>query len=311
MKLPGNMKSMMKQAEKMKQQMEQLQEKAGEEIIEVSSGGGMVKVSAKAKGEILSITIEDEIIESKDKEMMQDLIQAAINESLEKGKTTIKETMNKAAAAMGIPPGTSLKLEMKHKVLGKEIERLINALSKLPSIGNKTASRLSLFLMKNSPELTMEIARSMVEARKKVKTCQICNNFIFNNICLCMDSTRDKRTLCIVENVFDLISIENSNEFNGQYHVLQGLLSVSQGIGPEDLKIDLLIDRIKKNMFEEIIFATDPTNDGEFTAQYIKERASKYCKKISRIAIGMPIGSEVDYIDQNTLTKAFLDRRKM
>lgn len=105
MKLPGNMKSMMKQAEKMKQQMEQLQEKAGEEIIEVSSGGGMVKVSAKAKGEILSITIENEIIESKDKEMMQDLIQAAINESLEKGKTTIKETMNKAAAAMGIPPG--------------------------------------------------------------------------------------------------------------------------------------------------------------------------------------------------------------
>ena len=200
---------------------------------------------------------------------------------------------------------------MKHKVLGKEIERLINALSKLPSIGNKTASRLSLFLMKNSPELTMEIARSMVEARKKVKTCQICNNLIFNNICLCMDSTRDKKTLCIVENVFDLISIENSNEFNGQYHVLQGLLSVSQGIGPEDLKIDLLIDRIKKNMFEEIIFATDPTNDGEFTAQYIKERASKYCKKISRIAIGMPIGSEVDYIDQNTLTKAFLDRRKM
>ena len=173
---------------------------------------------------------------------------------------------------------------MKHKVLGKEIERLINALSKLPSIGNKTASRLSLFLMKNSPELTMEIARSMVEARKKVKTCQICNNFIFNDTCLCMDSTRDKKTLCIIENVFDLISIENSNEFNGQYHVLQGLLSVSQGIGPEDLKIDLLIDRIKKNMFEEIIFATDPTSDGEFTAQYIKERASKYCKKIQNKA---------------------------
>ena len=122
---------------------------------------------------------------------------------------------------------------------------------------------------------------------------------------------RDSRTLCIVENMFDLISIENSGEYKGQYHVLQGLLSVSKGIKPEDLKINQLINRIKKNKFNEIIFATDPTNDGEFTAQHIKEQIQVYCKKISRIAIGMPLGSELDYIDKNTLAKSLIDRRKM
>ncbi|GIS48612.1 MAG: hypothetical protein Ct9H90mP22_2000 [Gammaproteobacteria bacterium] len=108
--------------------------------------------------------------------------------------------------------------------------------------------------------------------------------------CNRLSGARDLRTLCVVENMFDLISIENSGEYNGQYHVLQGLLSVSKGIKPEDLKINHLINRIKKNKFNEIIFATDPTNDGEFTAQHKKEQIQVYCKKISRIAIGMPSG---------------------
>ena len=207
---------------------------------------------------------------------------------------------------------------MKNKILGKEFDQLIESLSKFPSIGEKTASRLALFLMKNPPNLTLEIAKSMVEARKKVRICKMCNNFIFDKDPDCNDKScnrlsgaRDSRTLCIVENMFDLISIENSGEYKGQYHVLQGLLSVSKGIKPEDLKINHLINRIKKNKFNEIIFATDPTNDGEFTAQHIKEQIQVYCKKISRIAIGMPLGSELDYIDKNTLAKSLIDRRKM
>ena len=200
---------------------------------------------------------------------------------------------------------------MKNKILGKEFDELIESLSKFPSIGEKTASRLALFLMKNPPSLTLEIAKSMVEARKKVKVCKACNNFIFNNNCICNDDSRDLKILCIVENMFDMLSIEKSGEYNGQYHVLQGLLSVAKGIKPEDLQIGRLINRIKKSKFNEIVLATDPTNDGEFTAQYIKEQIQNYCKNISRIAIGMPLGSEVDYIDKNTLAKAIIDRRKI
>ena len=111
--------------------------------------------------------------------------------------------------------------------------------------------------------------------------------------------------------MFDMLSIEKSGEYKGQYHVLQGLLSVPKGIKPEDLQIERLVSRIKKSKFNEIILATDPTNDGEFTAQFIKEQIQNYCKNISRIAIGMPLGSEVDYIDKNTLAKAITDRRKI
>ena len=199
---------------------------------------------------------------------------------------------------------------MKEKILGKEFDKLIESLSKFPSIGEKTASRLALFLMKNPPNLTLEIAKSMVEARKKVKICNNCNSFVFEKKCFCNDPVRDSKILCVVENIFDMISIEESGEYKGQYYVLQGLLSVSKGIKPEDLKIDRLLKRVKKVKFNEIIFATDPTNDGEFTARFLNERVQKYCNKTSRIAIGMPLGSEVDYIDKNTLAKSLIDRRK-
>ena len=200
---------------------------------------------------------------------------------------------------------------MSEKILGKEFDKLIESLSKLPSIGEKTASRLALYLMKNPPDLTLQIAKSMVEARKKVKICHICNNFIFNKSCICSDKSRNKKLLCIVENVFDLISIEQGGHYNGQYHVLQGLLSASKGVSPKDLNIEKLISKIKKTNYDEIIFATDPTSDGELTAQFIFGEIKNYCKSISRIAIGMPIGSEVDYIDKNTLAKSFIDRKRM
>ena len=174
---------------------------------------------------------------------------------------------------------------MKNKILGKEFDQLIESLSKFPSIGEKTASRLALFLMKNPPNLTLEIAKSMVEARKKVRTCKICNNFIFDKDPDCSDKScnrlsgaRDLRTLCVVENMFDLISIENSGEYNGQYHVLQGLLSVSKGIKPEDLKINHLINRIKKNKFNENVRA-----DTAGSAEMISKNKNKNQAAIASI----------------------------
>lgn len=200
---------------------------------------------------------------------------------------------------------------MTKNYLPKQLIRLIDSLSKLPGIGKATGSRLALHLMKKPPELSLEIAKSLVEARKKVKICKICNDFVFDNDCSCTDNSRKNDILCIVENTTDVMSIENSGEFNGQYHVLQGLLSISQGISPNDLKINQLILRIKNNKFKEIILATDPTSDGEFTAQYIQEKIKDYCPLITRIAIGVPIGSEVNYVDKNTLAKSIIDRKKI
>ncbi len=200
---------------------------------------------------------------------------------------------------------------MKKNYLANEIIRLIDSLSKLPGIGNVTASRLALYLMKKPSQLSMEIARSIVEAKKSVRTCETCNDFIFNNECDCYSGSRNSDILCVVENSIDLISIEKSEGYNGQYHVLQGLLSISQGVNPKDLKIDKLVARVKKEDFKEVILATDPTSDGEFTAQFIHEKIKDYCPLITRIAIGIPIGSEVNYTDKNTLAKSLIDRRKV
>ena len=165
--------------------------------------------------------------------------------------------------------------------------------------------------MKKPSELSVEIAKSLIEARKNVKICTNCNNFMFDNKCSCSDPSRENDVLCIVENTTDVMSIENSGEYKGQYHVLQGLLSISQGINPKDLKINQLISRVKNKKFKEIILATDPTSDGEFTAQYIHEKIKEFCPMVTRIAIGVPIGSEVNYIDKNTLAKSIIDRRKI
>ena len=158
---------------------------------------------------------------------------------------------------------------MKKNLLGNEITRLIESLSKLPGIGPITASSLALYLMKNSSQL------------------------------------------CIIENTMDLISIEKSQEYNGRYYVLQELVSISQGTDPKNLNLDKLTKRVKDGKFQEIILATDPTTDGEFTAQFVHERIKDYCKIITRIAIGVPIGSEVNYIDKNTLAKSLLDRKRL
>ena len=200
---------------------------------------------------------------------------------------------------------------MTKNYLPKELIRLVESLSKLPGIGKSTASRLALHLMRKPSDLSVEIAKSLIDARKKVRTCTNCNNFMFDDECSCSDSSRDTSLLCIVENTVDVMSIENSGEYNGQYHVLQGLLSISQGINPQDLKINQLISRVKNKEFKETILATDPTSDGEFTAQYIYEKIKDFCPMITRIAIGVPIGSEVNYIDKNTLAKSLIDRRKI
>ena len=200
---------------------------------------------------------------------------------------------------------------MKKNLLGNEITRLIESLSKLPGIGPITASRLALYLMKNSSQLSMEIARSIVDARKSVKICNTCNDFVFNDDCTCKDESRDDKILCIIENTMDLISIEKSQEYNGRYYVLQELVSISQGTDPKNLNFDKLTKRVKDGKFQEIILATDPTTDGEFTAQFVHERIKDYCKIITRIAIGVPIGSEVNYIDKNTLAKSLLDRKRL
>jgi len=185
-----------------------------------------------------------------------------------------------------------------------EIESLTNLLSRLPGIGRKSALRLTYFLLNNK-----EYSKSLVESIEKVITniffCSKCGNYTSVDPCyICSSRDRDKKILCIVEEQKDLLAIEETEFYNGLYHILNGVINPLEDKGPEKLRINELIERIEKEKFEEILIATNPTVDGEATFLYLKELLEKYNIKISRIATGIPMGGSLEYADKFTLGKA-------
>ena len=195
----------------------------------------------------------------------------------------------------------------------KVIEKLINNLIKLPGIGEKTAVRLAFFLLNSKNDYVYSLSNSIIDLKRKVKLCKICYNFTENEICdICSDIKRDKSIICVVENVSDMFNIEQTGEYEGVYHILHGAFSPINGITFENMKIKELIKRIKKNEVNEIIIATSPTAEGSATAIYIKSEIEKLKKdlKITRIASGIPVGAELEYIDKLTLIEALKNRVK-
>ena len=188
---------------------------------------------------------------------------------------------------------------------------LIKHFSKLPSLGSRSAKRIVLYLL-NNKEKMLSIISSMNDCYNKIKKCSICGNFTMNNICeICNDYSRDKNTICIVENITDLWAIENTSIFKGDYHILGGTLSAIDGITPDKLNITKLIERIKKNSdIKEIIIATNPTLDGQTTAFYIYDLLKDFKNlKITKPAYGIPLGSEFNYLDDSTLDIAFKNKK--
>ena len=192
------------------------------------------------------------------------------------------------------------------------IEKLIEEFEKLPSIGHKTAVRLAFHVLNSSVENAEEFANAILDARKNLKYCSICNNITDVDPCpICSNIKRDKQTICVVEDVRDIASIERTHEFNGVYHVLHGTISPINGIGPNDIKIKELVTRIGNGDVKELILATNPDVEGEATAMYISKLVKPFNIKTSRIAHGIPIGGDLEYTDEVTLAKALENRTEL
>lgn len=192
------------------------------------------------------------------------------------------------------------------------IEKLIEEFEKLPSIGHKTAVRLAFYVLNAPEENAVNFANTIIDARKNLKYCSICNNITDVDPCpICANIKRNKDVICVVEDVRDIIPIERTNEYTGVYHVLQGVISPVNGIGPNDIKIRELLTRIGSGDVKELILATNPNVEGEATAMYISKLVKPFNIKTTRIAHGIPIGGDLEYTDEVTLAKAMENRREL
>lgn len=189
------------------------------------------------------------------------------------------------------------------------LERAVDEFNKLPGIGRKTALRLVLNILKRSPEEIDLFTKAVSELRHKIKYCQVCHNISDDDVCqICSDPHRDFSTICVVENIQDVMAIENTLQYNGVYHVLGGIISPMDGIGPNDLEIDSLIQRAKETTTQEIIFALSSTMEGDTTNFYISRKLEGINVKISIIARGISIGDELQYADEVTLGRSIINR---
>jgi recombination protein RecR len=194
----------------------------------------------------------------------------------------------------------------------KPIDHLIEALTKLPGIGRKTASRLTFHILRKSPSEAQELARAILDVKEKIHLCSVCFNLTDEDPCrICQDERRNKEILCVVEGPNDLIAIENTGEFSGRYHVLHGTISPLEGVGPDDIKIRELMERLQREEVREVILATNPTVEGGATALYLTELIKPLGVKVTRIAYGIPMGGEIEYSDGMTLSKALEGRREI
>lgn len=182
-------------------------------------------------------------------------------------------------------------------------------LSKLPGIGHKTALRLALHLLRKDPETSYALGNAIIEMRKGVTYCPICHNISEGGVChICSNPRRDRETVCVVENVKDVITIERTNEHSGLYHVLGGLISPLEGISPSDLEIDSLVSRVQEEGVREVILALSPTMEGDTTNFYIYRKLSDLPVKVTMLARGLSIGNELEYTDELTLGRSILNR---
>lgn len=194
----------------------------------------------------------------------------------------------------------------------KSVVKLINQFERLPGIGHKTAVRLAFFVLESDKKVAEEMSEAILEAKEKVKFCSNCFNITETDPCeICSDKSRDISTICVVENVKDVVAMERTREYRGIYHVLHGAISPMNNISAGDIKIKELLERLKDDRVKEIILATNPTIEGEATAMYISRLIKPLGINVTRIAHGIPVGGDLEYTDEITLIKAMEGRIKM
>lgn len=194
------------------------------------------------------------------------------------------------------------------------IENLITQLIKLPGVGRRSAERMAFWVLNHSQEEAQTLAESVMKLKEGLRFCRLCNNLSDTEICLvCSDTTRDESIICVVEEPKDLLAIERTGSFHGHYHVLLGTIAPADGRGPEDLKIQHLVNRVAAHSsnIREVVIATDPDNEGEMTALYLMKQLRPTGVKISRIGVGIPMGSSLEFADISTLTMSLRARRKI
>ncbi len=197
-------------------------------------------------------------------------------------------------------------------VLPPSVSRLIDAFSRLPGIGPKTAARLTFYLFRAPDELAMGLSDALRDLKEKTTLCERCFNITEKSPCpICSDPGRDQSTVCVVEDPMDLLAIERTGAYHGLYHVLHGVISPVEGIGPDDLKIRELLRRLHSEPVKEVILATNPTMEGEATAMYIARQVLPLGIKVTRLARGLPVGGDLEYADGVTLARAMEDRQKV
>ena len=192
------------------------------------------------------------------------------------------------------------------------VTKLIDELKRLPGIGQKSAQRLAFHILRANRAETDRLVQSINEVKEKIVLCSTCNNITDVDPChYCSSSSRDKRSMLVVEEPYNLVTIEKTRDYKGLYHVLHGALSPIRGIGPDDLKIKGLLDRLRSGEVEEIILATNPNTEGEATANYLARLLKPLVGKITRIAMGVPVGSDLEYADEVTMHKALENRHEV
>ncbi|KMM37758.1 recombination mediator RecR [Guptibacillus hwajinpoensis] len=192
------------------------------------------------------------------------------------------------------------------------ISKLIDSFMKLPGIGPKTAVRLAFFVLEMNDDDVLDFGKALVNAKRQLTYCSICNHITDTDPCrICSDSHRDDTVICVVQDAKDVIAIEKMKDYTGLYHVLHGAISPVEGIGPEDIKVPELLKRLQDDKVTEIILATDPTIEGEATAMYIARLVKPTGIRITRIAHGLPVGGDLEYADEVTLSKAMEGRREL
>lgn len=192
------------------------------------------------------------------------------------------------------------------------LENLAEQFERLPGIGKKTARRLAYYVITRKDSMAEKFADALLDAKKRIRYCSVCQNLTDGEVCsICASDSRDKSIICVVEDAQDVIAFERTREYNGLYHVLHGVISPIDGIGPDQIKLRELITRISSGSVKELIIATNPTVDGDATARYISRIAKDYGVKITRLAYGVPVGSDLEYADEVTLTHALAGRNEI
>ena len=299
---------MMKQAAQLQSKMQAMQEELDHVEVEGMSGGGLVTVRMTAKMEVKVVKIDPSLMKADEREILEDLLVTALGDARRKAEAAMQEKMQALTGGLRCRRGWASP-EMPAAVAGPEIERLIQLLARLPGLGPRSARRAALHLIKKREALMTPLAGALQVAIDRIQVCKTCGNIDTQNPCtVCTDLRRDPAIIVVVADVADLWALERAHATNGFYHVLGATLSPLDGVGPQDLTIDALVARAHDSRVTEIILALNATVDGQTTAHYITDLLQDAGVKVTRLAHGVPVGGELDYLDEGTLSAAMRQR---